>query len=243
MLTGAALVAIFLTASTIRSTVGFGDALIAMPLLTMAVGLHTAAPVFALVALISSAAILVGSWREVNIKEAWPLVAGSALGVPIGLLFLTRAPENAMKVFLGAAIITFGLTRPFLPGAQLRRGGPGPASLAGLVAGILGGAYNINGPPVAIYGTLRRWPPQRFRATMQGFFLPNGAMIVAGHGIAGLWSRQMLIYSAICIPAMLAGGTLGGRINKKIRTESFELWISVLLVAIGAGLLLQTFFR
>ena len=76
MIVAAALVAIFLTASTIRSAVGFGDALIAMPLLTMAVGLQTAAPVFALVAFTSSIAILAGSWRDVVMFERRSKVAG-----------------------------------------------------------------------------------------------------------------------------------------------------------------------
>ena len=243
MLTAAALAAIFFVASTIRSAVGFGDALVAMPLLTLAIGLQTAAPVFALVAFTSSIAILAGSWRNVHIGEAWPLVAGSALGVPVGLVLLTRAPESAMKIVLGLGIVIFGLSRPLVPGLELKRGGPVPAGIAGIVAGVLGGAYNINGPAVAIYGTLRRWPPDRFRATMQGFFLPNGAMIVAGHGIAGLWSRQMLIYVAICIPAMLVGVAVGGRLNRRIRPERFESWIAALLVTIGIVLLVQTAWR
>ncbi|MEE2775923.1 MAG: sulfite exporter TauE/SafE family protein, partial [Acidobacteriota bacterium] len=219
---------------------GFGDALIAMPLLTLAVGLQTAAPVFALVAFTSSIAILAGSWRDVQLREAWPLVAGSAIGVPFGLVLLTRAPESAMKLFLGVTIVVFGLSRPLLPGLQLRHGGIAPAGFAGAVAGVLGGAYNINGPAVAMYGTLRRWTPQRFRATMQGFFLPNGAMLVIGHGVAGLWSRQMLIYSAACIPAMLLGVAIGSRLNRRIRPERFELWIAALLVGIGSLLAAET---
>jgi hypothetical protein len=30
----------------------------------------------------------------------------------------------------------------------------------------------MNGPPLVIYGALRRWTPERFRATLQGYFLP-----------------------------------------------------------------------
>jgi hypothetical protein len=39
-------------------------------------------------------------------------------------------------------------------------------------AGVLGGAYGMNGPPAVDYRALRRCSPQRFRATLQGSFLP-----------------------------------------------------------------------
>jgi uncharacterized membrane protein YfcA len=36
----------------------------------------------------------------------------------------------------------------------------------GFCAGIMGGAYGMNGPPLAIYGAMRRWSAQHFRATL-----------------------------------------------------------------------------
>ncbi|MDX1385187.1 MAG: sulfite exporter TauE/SafE family protein, partial [Thermoanaerobaculia bacterium] len=235
MPTAAALVGIFLVASTVRSAAGFGDALIAMPLLTLAVGLQVAAPVFALVAFLTSIAILAGSWRDVHIGEAWPLVIGSALGLPVGLALLSRVPEAPMKIVLGVAIVVFAIVRPKLPALRLRRGGRWAAGLAGAAAGVLGGAYNLNGPPVVIYGALRRWPPQRFRATMQGFFLPSGAMIVAGHALTGLWSREVWIDVAVCLPAMLAGVVVGGWLNRRVQADRFDRWVSILLVAVFAA--------
>ena len=240
MLTAVVLLAVFFLASTLRSAVGFGDALFAMPLLTMAIGLQLAAPVVALVALVTSAAILLGSWRHVSLREAWPMVAGAAAGLPIGLALLSRAPESAMKIVLGLVIAAFGAARPWLPGLELRRGGLGPASVAGFVGGVLGGAYNMNGPPVVAYGALRRWPVERFRATLQSYFLPSSVMIAAGHAIAGLWNREVLLYTGIALPATLAGVLLGGRLATRLRAERFDLTISILLVVLGVVLLAQT---
>jgi uncharacterized membrane protein YfcA len=243
MLTVAVLVAVFFLASTLRAAVGFGDALVAMPLLTMAIGLQVAAPVVAIVALVTSAAILLRSWRHVSMQEAWPLIAGGALGLPIGLVLLSRAPESAMKIVLGILIALFGAARPLLPGLELRRGGRAPAGVAGFVGGVLGGAYNMNGPPVVVYGALRRWPVERFRATLQSYFLPSSAMIAVGHALAGLWSRDVLILSGIAMPAMLAGIAFGRRLSGRLRADRFELTISILLVVLGATLIAQTLLR
>src|SRR5262249_25397617 len=46
------------------------------------------------------------------------------------------------------------------------------AWLFGFTGGVLGGAYGMNGPPLVVYGSLRHWSPEHFRATLQGYFLP-----------------------------------------------------------------------
>ena len=39
----------------------------------------------------------------------------------------------------------------------------------------------MNGPPLVIYGALRRWSPQHFRATLQGYFLPASLAGLGGY--------------------------------------------------------------
>ena len=44
----------------------------------------------------------------------------------------------------------------------------------------------MNGPPLVIYGALRRWSPQYFRATLQGYFLPATLAGLIGYAATGL---------------------------------------------------------
>jgi hypothetical protein len=55
----------------------------------------------------------------------------------------------------------------------------------GFVAGALGAAYNTNRPFIVIYASLRHWPPEEFRATLQGFFFAAGRPILTGHCAMG----------------------------------------------------------
>ena len=41
---------------------------------------------------------------------------------------------------------------------------------SGFLAGVLGGAYGMNGPPLAIYGPQRRWTPEFFRPRCKATF-------------------------------------------------------------------------
>lgn len=52
----------------------------------------------------------------------------------------------------------------------------------------------MNGPPLAVYGSLRRWSPQRFRATLQGYFLPASLVGLGGYIALGLVDWRVIRY-------------------------------------------------
>jgi len=230
-------VAILSLAAFVRSLAGFGDALIAMPLLTAVVGLSLATPVVGIASVIISVAVLVTSWRSLDLATSWRLLLASAAGIPFGLLLLARVDEWVMRVLLGIVLMGYGLfylLRPGLP--ALRR--EGWAFPFGFVAGILGSAYNTSGPPVIIYGTMRHWPPDTFRATLQGFFLVNSLMIVASHGLAGLWTPRVWEAILWSLPALLLGIVAGSAVQQRIPAASFGRLVYALLVGIGLIFLL-----
>jgi hypothetical protein len=111
--------------------------------------------------------------------------------------------------------------------------------VTGFIAGILGGAYNTNGPPVVIYGMLRRWDPEKFRATLQGYFLPTGLAILISHGLAGMWTKQVIHLYLYSLPAIIAAVLIGGKVNQLIPKGKFDKIIYGFLVAIGILLIIR----
>ncbi len=216
-----------------RSALGFGDALIAMPLLALVLGMQIATPLVAFGASTIALTILLGEWRSVDIKAAWRLILSSLVGIPIGLFLLKTAPEPVIKGGLGVLLIAFGLLNlinPKLPTFRNEK----LAYVFGLVAGVLGGAYNTNGPPVVVYGTLRRWSPDSFRSTLQAYFLPTGGTILISHGLAGLWTPDVLRLYVYALPFIMLAIYLGGRVNKVISSGQFNHIIYASLVVMGA---------
>ena len=114
------------------------------------------------------------------------------------------------------------------------------APLFGFTAGILGGLFNVNGPPLVVYGTLRGWNPEKFRATLQGCLFPAGLMIVLGHGSVGLWTGGVLFHFAVSLPFIFAGIAIGGKLNRKIPTGRFDAYVYGLLVVLGLALVIET---
>jgi hypothetical protein len=233
-------VGIIFVAALVRSALGFGDAVVAMPLLAMVIGLKTATPLVAFMGPTISLLILMKGWTAGDMKAAARLIAASLLGIPLGVYGLARLPEEPLKIALGALILLYGVFGLARPGARIRNEKAWLPWLVGWTAGVLGGAYNTNGPPVVAYGMLKGWPPEGFRATLQGYFLLTGLMILAGHGIAGMWTREVFRFFLYSLPAIVLGVVLGGLVNRKLTQNVFAKLVYGFLVLMGGILLVRT---
>lgn len=90
-------------AAFVRATVGFGDALIAMPLLTLLLGLGVATPPVGLISVSTAVAMLLLSWKAVDLRSVATFLAASAVGVPLGVLILTRFEGVFLTTGLGCS--------------------------------------------------------------------------------------------------------------------------------------------
>ena len=232
-------VGIIFAAAFVRSALGFGDAVVAMPLLATVIGLKTATPLVAFMGPAISLLILAKGWRAGDMKAAAKLVVASLLGIPLGIYGLARLPEEPLKIALGVLILLYGLFGLTRPSVRINNEKAWVPWMVGWTAGVLGGAYNTNGPPVVAYGMLRGWPPERFRATLQGYFLPTGLMILAGHGLAGMWTAEVLKLFLYSLPAIVLGVILGGLANRKLTHALFAKIVNGFLVLMGGVLLVR----
>lgn len=223
----------------IRSSIGFGEAVVGMPLLALFIDVKSATPIMALTASTLAILLLITSWRKVSLKDAWPFVLSTMLGLPVGLYYLKNTPEILIKVILGIILVLFGLyylfvkNLPYLKNEKF-------SILFGFIAGILGGAYNTNGPPTVIYGVLRRWSSQHFRATLQGIFFPTGMIITISHGISGLWTGFVITTYLYALPAIIFAFFLGNKIHHKLNEDGFKKIIYSFILIIGIVLIINT---
>jgi hypothetical protein len=233
--------ALVLFVSTLtRATLGFGDALVAMPLLVLALGIQTAAPVVALVATTIALVILWEHWHNVELRALGHLLVASALGIPVGLGLVKQIPEAILQGLLGVIIIAFSVYSLLEPQFAIQQHRRGLAYGFGFVAGVLGGAYNTIGPLVVLYGQLRRWPPAQFRATLQGFFFPAYVCIVIGHGVVGLLTPQVLALYGLSLPAVALAIVLGSKLHVAIPRAQFARVVNFVLVLIGLILCIRS---
>jgi uncharacterized membrane protein YfcA len=234
--------AVVFLATLIRSAFGFGEALVAVPLLALLIPVEEAVPLATLVSITVAGIVVAQDWHRIHVRSAGWLVVSTLFGIPFGLWLLTAVAENIVKAILAAVIIGFSLYC-LVSRSPYRLQDDRWAWVFGFGAGVLGGAYGMNGPPLVIYGSLREWSPEHFRATLQGYFLPASILGLCGYWLAGLWTTAVTRDYLWSLPTAVGAIFLGRVINRRMRGRSFFRYVHVGLLLVGAVLLLQSLRR
>jgi hypothetical protein len=234
------LVVVFV-ATLFRSAFGFGEALIAVPVLALFIPLKVAAPLAVLVSITIAAVVVAQDWRKIHVSSAGWLVGSTLFGIPVGLVLLASSHQKAVKVAL--AIFIMGFATYCLLGRkppELKSDSKAWLLACGFVAGVTGGAFGMNGPPLVIYGAMRRWSAQHFRATLQAYFLPASVIGMGGYWLAGLRVPAVTHYYLVCLPLLLPAVWLGRVVNHRLHGDTFLRYVYVVLGGIGAVLLAES---
>jgi uncharacterized membrane protein YfcA len=233
---------IIFVATLIRSTFGFGEALVAVPLLALLIPITIATPLASLLSVTIGGIIVLQDWRHIHFRSASWLIGATIFGIPIGLWLLTSSHPALVKVVLALTIIVFSLYSLLTARRMvLERDDMRLLLACGFTAGILGGAYGMNGPPLAIYGAMRRWSAQHFRATLQAYFLPASLIALVGYWWAGLWTPAVTRYYLLSLPVAIPAIFLGRFFNHRMKGDGFVKYVYFGLMIVGLLLLLEAF--
>jgi uncharacterized membrane protein YfcA len=229
-------VALYLCAF-VQVTTGFGFQILAMPLLTLLIGLDQAAPLVAAAGVLVAASNVVRLHRHVHRGELGRLMLAALAGIPLGFWAQTHVPADTVRLTLGGVIIAYALYALIQP--QTRRVLHARwAYPAGLVAGLLGAAYNVPGPPLIVYGTQRVWPRDTFRATLQSFFLLSGVFVVCGHAALGHYTASTGELVLLAVPVLIVGNLSGVYVDRYIDARRFQQLVKALMLVMGILLLI-----
>ena len=107
----------------------------------------------------------------------------------------------------------------------------------GFISGVIGGAYNLTGPLVIIYGNCRNWQPKQFKGNLQGFFLVGSVVAVISHTLAGNITQEVVNYFVLSLPAIGIGLIAGLSLDKYINPVIFRKILLVGLIFAGIRLI------
>jgi hypothetical protein len=229
-------------ATAFRTAFGFGEALIAVPLLSLLLPVKVAAPVAVLSSILIALVAVLRERAHIHVSSAGRLLIATAFGLPFGLMLLRLAPENLTKGCLGVLLLSFSLFSFLKPGVFTLKNDR-LIWVFGFLAGITGGSYGMNGPPLAIFGAARGWSPQRFRATIQAYFLPASLLGMVGYYFSGLWTKEVNILFVYSLPAILLGIFLGAALARRMDQTRFARLLYVGLIFVSLLLIAQPIAR
>lgn len=227
-------------ATLVRSTFGFGESLIAVPLLILFLPVEVAVPLSVLLSVLIALIVVIQDHNKIDFPSAKWLILYAIPGIPIGLLLLLFASNFWVELLLGVLLVSYSLY------SLLGKEGPAQVTnhrswlfICGFLSGVFGGAYGINGPPLVVYGKLRGWPANQFRATLQAYFFVASTVSVAGYAYKGLITEKVITSFLYAIPAALPAIFLGRYLNNKLGNSVFYKYVYIGLLLIGIFLLIR----
>lgn len=236
-----AIIAFSFMATLVRSTFGFGESLVAVPLFVLFIPLDIAVPLSVLISIFVASVVVVQDHREIHFNSAKWLIIYALLGIPLGLLVLLYGNEYWVKIGLGVLIIGYSLyTLTVSSTLHLAHDSRAWLFVCGFLSGILGGAYGLNGPPLVAYGNARGWSAKHFRATLQAYFLPASLFGIAGYALRGLLGWPVFKLFLLALPAVIPAIFLGRYFNRRLHGASFFKYVYRGLIVIGCLLIFFT---
>ena len=232
----AGVVAVGFGASFAQGAVGFGFALVAVPLLSLVLAPATAVVAVFFLGAISSVLTVVRHHEHVEWTETRRLSIGAVVAMPLGGLILVTAPASVLRLVLG--VVTCAAALYFIAPASRRKKDPvgfRPLTtyLVGGVSGVLNTSLATNGPPLVVYLRARGLVPVSFRSTISMVFTISN---VVGLGVlvaVGAVHSEALVVAALAALPALAGWAAGNALSSRLSHHHFNVVVDGLLLVAG----------
>ncbi|MCA9608468.1 MAG: sulfite exporter TauE/SafE family protein [Myxococcales bacterium] len=199
-----------LVAGFMRGFVGFGAALITIPVLSYAFGPLVAVPSGAVMALPTTLQLLPDAIRHGERAVVVPIAIAAFTAAPLGAWLLVSIDPALMKIVISSLVISMV--------AMLARGWTlaGPASVGVLVAaggagGLVQGAAGIGGPPVVAVVLSRPGPAVQQRGNVLAVMTVISLPALVPLWYHGLFTREAVLIGATLVPLSLISTWVGSR--------------------------------
>lgn len=232
----AAVSVIALVAATLQRAMGFGNALLVVPLMAFVVPTKSAVVIAFLNGLVITGWILYHYWAEVDWPTTRLLGGGTVVGAPVGVIILSVVSAMALRLTLGivtcVAAVWIIVSSRWLNRPTTRYA---PRTIAmGVVSGVLSTSLATNGPPLVYELRQSGFKDDRFRATISAAFMISNVIGLPLLVLAGLVSAFDMALAAISLVACILGTTFGSWISARMETSQFIWAADLLLLATGA---------
>lgn len=231
----------FFLGGIVKGTAGMGLPLIAIPILTMSIGLQEA------VALMVGPAIAANTFQAVSIKglgettkRIAPFLLPSLVTIWLGVALLASTDAALLTLFLGALLFTYAVSNMFGFSVKISSQHEwwiGP--IFGAVNGVITGLSGIVSTPSVIYINGLDLDRDKFVQALGVLFLLAYCVL----SIA-LWSQNLLdttlgLASLLSIIPTVIALKIGSMVRKRISEKAFKWLLFRLLALIGISMIVK----
>lgn len=226
--------AITVAAGLVQGTIGFGLAVVSVPVLSLLD--RDLAPVpQLLIALPLALAMVWREWRHLDLSGVGWVLAGRFPGAALGVVLLKTFSETALDlliaglVLVGVAIVASGVVIRLNVFTKLS---------AGIASGTMGLVASIGGPPLALL--YREVEGGTLRSSLNAIFAIGILVSIAVRGATGEISTTDIRVGVFLLPAAFAGLWLSRFFTDQIEGATLKNGVLAISALAAAGLILRT---
>ncbi|UYV38803.1 sulfite exporter TauE/SafE family protein [Rhodobacteraceae bacterium D3-12] len=216
----------------VRGFAGFGTAMVFLP-----VAAQVLEPVWAIIVLIVMDVIgplpaMPKAFREGHPKDLIRLIAGTLVALPLGLAVLFAVDPSVFKI--AVSLVTLILLVILMAGLRYR-GAMRPPLIygTGALAGFMGGAVAVPGPPVIMLYMASPHGAKVIRANITAYLFCYDMMMLIGFLVMGRMSGVPVVLGfAVAVPYLL--GNLAGGWMFRPEFERLYRWAAYGIIAVSA---------
>jgi len=209
-------------AGIVRGFTGFGSALIYIPLMSAVYGPLIAAPTFVIADVVTGLSFLSTTWRKAHWDEVLPMAAAAIFAAQFGTLVLQWADPITLRWALSALVLS---AVALLASGWRYHGKPKliVTISVGLLAGILGGAVQISGPPIIVYWFGSGHGADLLRANFFAYFSVFSLGSVVTYALHGLMTTTVLALSLFITPVTLGAMAIGTKLFQFAKEGNYRV--------------------
>ena len=226
--------AITVAAGLVQGTIGFGLAVVSVPLLSLLD--RDLAPVpQLLIALPLALAMVWREWRHLDLSGVGWVLTGRFPGALLGVVLLKLASETALDVVIGGLVLV-GVA--IVGSGVVIRLSPVTKFTAGVASGTMGLVASIGGPPLALL--YRNVAGGRLRSSLNAIFAIGIIVSITVRVLAGEITGDDVRVGATLLPAAFAGLWLSRFFTDQIEGAALKNGVLAVSALAAAGLLLRS---
>ncbi len=236
----AAIVGVMLLSGLVHGSLGLGFPMVATPILATMMDIRTAILITLLPTMAVNVASIVNSKSSLNSTRVFlPLVGFALLGSVIGSGILAIVDPAPFRALLAGLILLYLMNNLRIPAAWLEANGLLAMVLFGLAAGFSAGTTNVMVAVLLIYFLSLQTPRDTMVPALNSCFLVGKLSQIIVLSAAGLVSLQLVVETTPLALAAVLALLLGQKIRHRIKVETYQSLLRVLLLVLAVILIVQ----
>ncbi len=227
-------VGVVVIAAALQGSIGFGLAVLSVPILTVVNPVFTPIPTLILSFLVAVGTLLLER-GDLDLEGLGWVITGRVPGAVLGAWVLSIATDRALGIVIGVVVLLAVAALASGLSVKLSRAS---RTIAGLISGFSGTSAGIGGPPLALlYG---RQAGPVVRSTLGAIFTIGITVNLAILTLLGVLTATDIGVAVLLSPAVVVGFVISGRLRPHVDGERVRIGILIVSSIAALSLLVQS---